>query len=275
MRSRRESVISHLILIIGAVVALYPALSILMLSLSKPSARPTPLGVPRSFTLDNFTRAWVGGGFDSALMSSAFIAVSVVVVAVALSVLAGYALAWLRIPFAGAILGVLLIGLVLPYEGVIVPLHGMMLDLGLINTSWALILPQIALSMSLGVFWMNTFFRGLPRSLPEAAAIDGASRLQTLTKVLLPAAMPAVAALALLVFLYTWNDFLLALVLVPDNPDIQTAPLSLSFFAGNRKAADLGVTAAAAVLVALPLVVMYLFLQRSFINGLLNGAVKE
>lgn len=275
MRSRRESVISHLILVIGAVIAIYPALYILVLALSKPSGRPSALGLPRSFTLDNFANAWSGGGFESALMSSAFVAVSVVLVTVTLSVLAGYAMAWLRVPFGGLFFGVLLIGLVLPYEGIIVPLHGMIDEFGLINTPWALILPQIGLSVSLGIFWMSTYFRGLPRSLPEAASIDGATRLQTLTRVLLPAALPAVMALALIVFLYTWNDFLLALVLVPDNPDVQTAPLSLSFFAGNRKMADPGSTAAAAVLVALPLVAMYLVLQRSFINGLLNGALKE
>ncbi|GLU45718.1 carbohydrate ABC transporter permease [Nocardiopsis ansamitocini] len=275
MRSRRESVISHLILVIGTIIALYPALSILILALSKRGARPSALGVPRSFTLDNFARAWSGGGFDSALLSSATVAFSVVVVTVTLSVLTGYALAWLRVPMGATILGVLLIGLVLPYEGVIVPLHSLIKDMGLINTTAALILPQIGLSVSLGVFWMHTYFRGIPKSLPEAASIDGASRFQTLTKVLLPAALPGVSALALIVFLYAWNDFLLALVLVPDNVDVRTAPLSLSFFAGNVKGADIGVTAAAAVIVALPLVIVYFFLQRNFINGLLGGAVKE
>ncbi|TDQ51551.1 carbohydrate ABC transporter permease [Actinorugispora endophytica] len=275
MRSRGESVISHLILVLGAAIALYPALSILVLAVSERGGRPSPLGMPRSFTLDNFARAWEGGGFDTALLSSAVVAVSVVVVTVTLSVLTGYALAWLRVPMAGPILGVLLIGLVLPYEGVIVPLHSLVKDLGMINTTAALILPQIGLSVSLGVFWMTTYFRGVPRSLPEAASIDGASRFQTLTKVMLPAALPGVSALALIVFLYAWNDFLLALVLVPDNADVRTAPLALSFFAGNVKGADIGVTAAAAVLVALPLVVVYVVLQRSFISGLLGGAVKE
>ncbi|MFC4564944.1 carbohydrate ABC transporter permease [Nocardiopsis mangrovi] len=275
MRSRREAAISRLILVLATVVALYPALAVLSLALSTPAARPTSLGMPRSLTLANFAQAWDAGRFDSALLSSAFVATTVVVVAVALSVLSGYALARLRVPFAGLILGVLLIGLVLPYEGVIIPLYLQMLDWGLVNTPWALILPQIGLSVSLGTFWMHTFFSGLPRALPEAAAIDGATRFQTLTRVLLPTAAPAVSTLALLVFLYTWNDFLLALVLVPDNPDVQTAPLALSFFAGNTRAADTGVTAAAAVLVALPLMVLYVFLQRRFISGLLSGAVKE
>ncbi|MFC3999390.1 carbohydrate ABC transporter permease [Nocardiopsis sediminis] len=275
MRSRREAAISRLLLVLATVIALYPALAVLFLALSTPDARPTSLGMPRSLTFANFVTAWDFARFDSALVSSAFVATTVVVVAVALSVLSGYALARLNVPFSGLILGVLLIGLVLPYEGVVIPLYLQMLDWGLVNTPWALILPQIGLSVSLGTFWMHTFFSGLPRALPEAAAIDGATRFQTLTRVLLPTAAPAVSTLALLVFLYTWNDFLLALVLVPDNPDVQTAPLALSFFAGNTRAADTGVTAAAAVLVALPLMVLYVFLQRRFISGLLSGAVKE
>jgi raffinose/stachyose/melibiose transport system permease protein len=275
VRARRETALSHTVLVLAVVVALYPAMAILALAVSTPAARPTPMGLPRSFTLANFAEAWTGGRFDSALLSSGFVGVCVVAATLLLTVPAGYALARLRVPFAGVVLGVLLLGVVLPYEGIVIPLYRQMLDWDLVNTWWALILPQIGLSTSLGVFWMHTFFSGLPGALGEAAAIDGASRAQTLLRVYLPSAAPAVATLALLVFLYTWNDFLLALVMIPDAPGVQTAPLALSFFAGNRQAADIGVTAAAAVIVALPLVVLYLFLQRRFISGLLAGAVKE
>jgi len=113
-----------------------------------------------------------------------------------------------------------------------------------------------------------------PTELLEAARIDGASRFQTLRLVMLPVAVPAIATLTTILFLFTWNEFLLALILVPDNSSVQTAPLSLSFFAGNERSSDPSVTAAAAVLVALPIVIAYVVLQRRLITGIVDGAVK-
>jgi raffinose/stachyose/melibiose transport system permease protein len=129
--------------------------------------------------------------------------------------------------------------------------------------------------VALGTFWMRSFFRSTPRSLVEAARIDGASSWTILTKVLLPQARPALTTLCALVFTYTWNEFLLALVLVSGDETKQTAPLDLSFFAGTAKGNDPTKVAAAAVLVALPVVVAYILLQRHFIRGMLSGAVKE
>lgn len=121
---------------------------------------------------------------------------------------------------------------------------------------------------------MRSFFASAPRELIDAARVDGATRLQTLSLVLLPLARPAILALATLMFLFAWNEFLLALVMVPTNADAQTAPLSLSFFAGNRRNFDAGVVAAAALIVALPVLIGYVILQRQFIRGIAEGAVK-
>lgn len=109
----------------------------------------------------------------------------------------------------------------------------------------------------------------------EAARIDGASRRAILWKVYLPISLPAVGTLATLLFLFTWNEFLMPLVLVAQNPSVQTAPLALSFFAGNTRNFDPSVTAAAAVIVAIPIIIVYAILQRRFISGIVSGAVKE
>jgi raffinose/stachyose/melibiose transport system permease protein len=122
---------------------------------------------------------------------------------------------------------------------------------------------------------MRAFFLSTPRGLTEAARIDGAGTFRVLTSVLLPQAKPALLTLCALVFTYTWNEFLLALVLVSGAPDKQTAPLTLSFFAGVSRAADPTKVAAAAVLVAAPIVIVYIVLQRHFIRGMLAGAIKE
>lgn len=274
-RNRSESVVGHAILVVGALLALYPFASILSLAFTPRSERPSGFQIPTHPTFDNFVAAWTQGGFGRALFSSAVVALGVVLGSIVLSAVAGYAFATMNFPGKTLLAGFLLIGLVMPYEGLIIPLYYMLGDLGLLNTYWALILPQIATSVSLGVFWMRTAYEGVPRGLLDAAQVDGATRWAAFRKVYLPLSMPAIATLATLLFLFTWNEFLMPLVLVAQNPDVQTAPLALSFFAGNTRNFNASVTAAAAVLVALPVLVLYIFLQRRLITGIVAGAVKE
>lgn len=256
----REVVSTHILLVIAALLAVYPLASIIVSSLQGGT--------------QNYITAWTRGGFGTALFSSALVAVVVVGVTVVVASLAGFALASMRVPGGKAITVLLLMGLVLPYEVTVLPLYQLLAGWGLVDTYWALILPQIGLSVPLGIFWMRTFFASVPVELYEAARIDGATRLQTLRLVLLPIAGPAVATLATLLFLFTWNEFLLALILVPENAAVQTAPLALSFFSGTARSSEPTVTAAAAVLVALPIVLAYIVLQRRLITGIVSGAVK-
>lgn len=273
--SRVERLAGYLVLVAGSVVALYPFASILLLALSPPGERATGFALPSRLYLGNFAKAWVDGGFSWALLSSLVVATCVVTGTILLAVPAAYGFAGARGPVFVVLFVALTVGLVMPYEALIVPLYQLFDAWGLINTWWALVLPQIGLSLSFAVLWLRTAFVQTPSTLSEAAAIDGASRLRTLLSVLVPVIRPAVLTLATLLFLFTWNEFLLALVLVPDEKHVQTAPLALSFFAGNRRTNDPAVTAAAAVLVALPVLVAYVFLQRRFISGMLAGAVKE
>ena len=161
---------------------------------------------------------------------------------------------------------------VTPEEALIVPLYFDLRDLSLTDTYWALILPQIALSVSFGTFWMRAFCQSTPRSLVEAARIDGASSWTTLWRVLVPFGRPAILTMMVLVFMWTWNEFLLALVMVSSESK-RTAPLGLAFFQGQHSS-DLTLLAAGAVIVATPVVLVYVFLQRHFIRGMLTGAVK-
>jgi raffinose/stachyose/melibiose transport system permease protein len=165
-----------------------------------------------------------------------------------------------------------LLGLMVPLEAIVVPLYYDLRDVGMTDTYWALILPQAALSTAFGTFWMRAFFRSVPRSLIEAARLDGSSSWVTLWRIVLPLGRPAVLTMVVLVFMWTWNEFLLALVMVSDE-SLRTAPLGLAFFQG-RNTSDEGLLAAGALIVAMPVVVVYLFLQRHFIRGMLGGAVK-
>jgi raffinose/stachyose/melibiose transport system permease protein len=157
-------------------------------------------------------------------------------------------------------------------EAVVIPLYHFLNRFDLINTYWALILPQIGLSVSFGTLWMSGFFRSASQDLIDAAAIDGSSRWQTLWLVLWPLARPAVLTLVVLIFMWTWNEFLLALVLVQDEA-VRTLPVGLAFFQG-RYTADIPRLAAGSLIVAGPIVLVYLLFQRYFIRGMVSGAVK-
>jgi raffinose/stachyose/melibiose transport system permease protein len=269
--SRSEQTLGYVILGVFSIIALFPIVGILLTSLQDPNGLAT-FGSFDGLHFSNFADAWDEGNFGTYLKSSVIVTTVVVVVAGVLSILAGYAFGQMRFRGATVLFYVFLLGLMVPMEAIIVPLYYDFRDWGLTNTYWALILPQIGTSVAFGTFWMRAFFRGVPRSLVEAARIDGASSWFTLWRVLLPLARPAVLTMTVLLFMWTWNEFLLALVMVSDE-NLRTAPLGLSFFQG-RNTSDLTLMAAGSVIVALPVVILYVFLQRHFIRGMLAGAVK-
>lgn len=270
----REKVIAHSIFLLGSLIVLYPFISILFLALSEPGTRVSGFTLPNGLYFDNFVKAWTGGGFNYALFNSFIIVVAVVSITIICSTLAAYAFEKLDIFGITPLFALLLIGLVLPYESIVISLYYSMKNLGLTNTHWALILPQIGLSIPFSIFWLRASFRSIPKALSEAAMIEGASRFTILTKILIPQIVPAILTLTVLLFMWTWNEFLLALVMIQD-ADMRTAPLALSYFAGNKRYGDPAITAAAAIWVALPVLVAYIFLQRRFISGMVTGAVKE
>lgn len=271
MTSRRDTTLTYTVLGVFSLIAFLPIAGIVFTALQQPGGL-AGFGRLDGFNPGNFADAWREGNFGSYLKSSAIVTVTVVVCSVALSVLAGYAFGLMRFRGAQVLFYVLLLGLMIPMEAMIVPLYYDLRDLRLTDTYWALILPQIGTSVAFGTFWMRAFFRSVPRSLVEAARIDGASSWFTLWRVLLPLAKPAVLTMTVLLFMWTWNEFLLALVMVTDE-GLRTAPLGLSFFQG-RNQTDFTLLAAGAVIVATPVLVLYVFLQRHFIRGMLAGAVK-
>ena len=272
MISRTERTATYAIAIAFAFLTLAPLVGILFAAFHPPGALLNGVSVPHSLSFSTFSNAWHRGSFGRLMLSSLIVASSVVAATVVLSIPAGFAFGTMRFPFSSALFFLFLSGLVIPFEALIVPLYYHFRDLGLTDTYWALILPQTGLSLSFGVFWMRAFFRATPRSLLEAARIDGASSWTTMTRVLLPMGRPAILTMVLLVFMWTWNEFLLALVMISDDAH-RTAPLGLSVFK-SRYGIDVPSVSAAATLVALPVLVVYVFLQRHFIRGVLSGAVK-
>ena len=269
----REKILAHTIFIIGSIFVLYPFFSILFLALSEPGKRISGFTIPNGIYFDYFIKAWNGGGFDTALLTSFIVVIFVVGITLICATLAAYAFEKLTVLGSTPLFAILLLGLVLPYESIVISLYYTMRGYGLVNTYWSLILPQIGLSIPFSIFWMRATFKAIPISLSEAAMIEGASRWTILIKILLPQTIPALLTLTVLLFMWTWNEFLLALIMIQDE-GMRTAPLALSYFAGNKRYGDPAITAAAAVLVALPVLIVYFFLQRKFISGMVTGSVK-
>ncbi|GAA1488837.1 carbohydrate ABC transporter permease [Brachybacterium sacelli] len=264
--SAAERTMNYVVLVLFALFALVPILTILATALSP------QIGEAPGLHLGNFVEAWQVGGFGRSLGNSLIVAALVVTSAVVLSVLSGYAFGTMRFRGATVLFYVFLLGLMIPTEATVIPLFFDLRTLGLTDTYAAIALPQIAQSVAFGTFWLRAQFRTLPTSLLEAAALDGAGPMRTLRSVVVPASVPALTTLVVLAFMWTWNEFLIALVMAPGG-SLRTAPLGLSNFQGQYTA-ELALLSAGAVIVALPMVIMFLFLQRHFIRGMLEGAVK-
>ena len=270
----REKLIAHSIFLIGVVLVLYPFISILFLAVSEPGTRVSGFTIPNAIYFDNFIQAWTKGAMGVGLYNSLIVVVFVVFLSIIFAILAAYSFENLKIYGSNLIFGILLIGLVLPYESIVISYYYSMKSLNLVNTHLSLILPQIGLSIPFSIFWLRSSFRSIPKSLSEAAMIEGAGRITILYKILLPQMTPAILTLAVLLFMWTWNEFLLALIMIQDE-EMRTAPLALSYFAGNKRYGDPAITAAAAIWVAIPVLILYIFLQRKFISGMVTGANKE
>jgi raffinose/stachyose/melibiose transport system permease protein len=269
--SRLEISANYLILVVFAFVILGPLGLIFTLALGPQSASVGREG--RVFHWENFADAWEIGRFGQYMLTSVTVALIVVVFSVTASILAGYALGTMRFKGATFFFYLFLLGIMVPTEAFIVPLYFDLRMIGLTNTIWGVALPQIAMSIAFGTYWMRTYFRSSSRAMIEAARLDGAGTMRILWQILVPIGRPAIVTLVLLTFMWTWNEFLIPLVMSP-NGSVRTAPLGLAFFQGQYTQGT-ALLAAGAVMVALPVVILYVFLQRHFIKGMLEGAVRE
>jgi raffinose/stachyose/melibiose transport system permease protein len=264
--SVRERTLNYLVLLAFAAFALYPLIMILDVALSPDLSGDAAGGVA------NFAGAWDQGRFGTYLRSSVLVSTITVVLATFLSIMSGYAFGTMRFPGRTLLFWAMLVGIMVPTEAIVVPLYFDLRTLDLTDTYVALILPQVAQSVAFGTFWMRAYFLSSSRDVVEAARIDGASHWQTLWRVLAPMGRPAIVTLTLLTFMWTWNEFLIPLVMVTSE-NLRTAPLGLAFFQGQYTS-GVALLAAGAVIVALPVVVIYLFLQRHFIQGIVEGSTK-
>jgi multiple sugar transport system permease protein len=194
------------------------------------------------------------------------------VLALAIGIPAAYVLARITLPGKTWILGGLLTVSMFPQMAIAGPVWRLLSDVQGLNTHWGLVLPYVTFSLPIVIWILASFFKELPVELEEAAKVDGCNVWQTLTRIMVPLAAPGIFTAAILTFIYAWNEFFFALLILTQ-PEKQTLPLGIALFQGEFTI-PWGELAAASVLATLPLVLMVLLFQRWIISGLSAGAVK-
>jgi multiple sugar transport system permease protein len=254
--------------------ALFPVLWILSLSLKPMSTVKDGKLIPSSVTFDNYRGIFRGNFFSSALINSAGIGLLTTVVAVVIGAMAAYAVARLDFPGKRLLIGATLLISMFPAISLVTPLFNIERRIGLFDTWPGLIIPYTAFALPLAIYTLSAFFGEIPWDLEKAAKMDGASPGQAFRKVIAPLAAPGIVTAAILVFIFAWNDLLLALSLTATKA-ASTAPVAIANFTGSSQFEEpTGSIAAGAMVITVPIIVFVLVFQRRIVAGLTSGAVK-
>jgi multiple sugar transport system permease protein len=258
----------------GAAIALLPFVWVLFGAFKSQAEIMSAPGawLPQSFgNVSNFVELFVNRMFGTYMVNSLIVSAATVITNVLFCSLAGYALA--KIEFAGHkfVFGCVLAAMMIPYIALFVPSFFIIVQMGLVNTLAGIVLP-IAV-MPVGVFIMRQFADSVPNELLEAARLDGASEFLIFYKIFLPLVGPAIATVAIITFLNSWNYFLWPLI-VAQNQDTFTLPVGLAVASQGAKSTDYGLLLAGAIVVLLPVLILFLFLQKYFVQGIAGTGIK-
>ena len=256
-------------LILVALIYLLPAFGLINISLKAPNNSSGPLEVAGNYTFANYGLAWHDGHLGPALSNSAFIAIVGVVLVVVVGALAAYPLARISRRWSTVVFYLFLIGLVLPGQIGLLPLFRQMQDLGLVGSVWSIIFIAVGGGMPFSVFLFTAFLRQLPREYEEAAVIDGCGPVRVFIYIVLPLLRPAIGTVAILSALAIWNDFFTPLLYLSGSAN-ETVPIRILGFVGEYFTNYPAIFAALAI-TSLPILVMFLALQRSVIQGFSGG----
>lgn len=268
--SRLEATVNYAFLVFASIVILVPVMWFFLTALS-----PDRSGFIDLSRMDfgNFVTAWQRADFSHTILSSAIITIGAVLLQGVLAIFSGYAFGVLGVVGERVLFPVVLLGLMISLEAIVIPLYYELRSIGLTDSWLGMILIHAGTSVPFGTFWMRAVFRSYPRSILEAAQLDGAGSWQTLWRILVPLAKPGILTLCLLNFLWTWNDYFLSLIFL-SSPEKVTAPVALGNFQGLYST-DINLLAAASLILSIPILVLYVIFQRQFIQGVISGAVKD
>src|SRR3954451_17020538 len=263
----------YALLLLGLLVVAGPFLWMVLSSFKSQSelVRVPPTWLPETWTISNYDRLFTQLNFPRYFFNSPFVAGSVVLANIVFCSMVGYALAKLNFVGKRLIMLLVLATLMVPGSVTVIPLFVLMSKVGLVNSYWAVILPFAV--GPFGVFLMRQFMLGIPNDLLEAARVDGASELRIFWKVVVPLSWPGMAALGIITFLGSWNNFLWPLIVLTDE-HMYTLPVALGTFAIGQHQADYGLLMAGAAALVIPIVAVFLLLQRQFTESVANTGIK-
>jgi ABC-type sugar transport system, permease component len=267
-------IITYTTLFIVIVIAVFPAIWMLSTAIKIPTEQYAvpPQIIPDTPTINNFKNVLTNSKMFDAFLNSVIITVSVVVITLLISVLAGYGLSRFKFKGSGVFKIGLLFGQMIPSVVIIIPLYFLMSRLRLLDTHFSLVLADLALTIPMGVIMLSSFFQTVPRELEEAAKIDGCSGIGALFRVVIPVAKPGLVSVTIYTYIHAWEEFLFALNLSTSS-STRTLPIAIHMFAGEFTV-DWGSTMAASTIVAFPVLLIFLVCNKYFVKGLSEGSVK-
>jgi ABC-type glycerol-3-phosphate transport system permease component len=273
MRKSNSNILKYIVLMVFVFYALIP-IFIMWLSALKTNAEisASPFGLPEVIQWRNIIDAWSTGHFGRYVGNTFIITLPTVFLVVYISSMAGYAIGKLKFAGSKLLFYIFLIGLMIPFQAIMIPLYYLVRDMKLLGTYWAMILPASGLGMPFGIFLMQAFFRGLPSEVMDAARIDGCNEFNVFFRVMLPLASPAVSTLLVFQFMWTWNSFIMPLLLLNEDK-LRPISLGLLFFKGQYTV-EYNLIAAGVTIVSLPVIIVFIIFQRQFIQGITAGATK-
>ena len=271
-REQIARILLYSLLLIGAVMALLPMVWMVSASLMPSGEASTypPKFFPSRVTLDHYVDLFTRLNLGRYLLNSAFVSIVVTMTSLAINALAGYAFAKLRFRGRDRLFRTLSMGLVLPVQVAMLPLFLLLKNLGMINTYWGVIIPGLA--SIFGIFLVRQYALAIPDEMLDAARVDGASELRIFWSIVVPGIVPILATLAIWTFLATWNDFMWPLIVLSDESHY-TLPVALANLSGEH-VQDTELMMAGSVITVIPVMLVFLFLQRYYIQGVMAGSVK-
>lgn len=267
--------LTHLLLVGGAFLWLYPFIWMLSAAFKAPAELfGGGLGlVPEAPTLDNFVRAWTVARFSDYFVNSVIVSSAVVGLVLIVTAMAGYVLGRYDFPFRRLAIVILAGSVFLPAGYTIIPVYDLVRSLGLLDSLAGVILAEAGASPVVFVLLFASYFRSVPRELAEAAALDGAGFVRTFAQVMLPQARPIIGTVVIMQLVWAWNSFLIPLAFTLSKPELRTLGVGMYAFRGENMIDWTGM-AAAATISLLPVVLVFLAFQRYFVEGL-AGSVKR
>lgn len=275
---KRNRIISriliYLVLILAMIYTLIPFGTIILTSFrTAKDAIRGPFTWPKNWSIiENYIEAWHVGGFSKYLMNSLYMMVFSVVGTLVVATLAGYSFAKFRYPGKKIIYHILLIGMMIPFQSIMLPLYFTLKSMGLLNSLTGIALLMIGTGEGFAIMMMRSFFMGIPDSIIESARLDGCNEIRVLTRVVLPNTFPAWTSLIVITAMGAWNNLLAPMIYIFDQ---NKYPIPYALYAFQSSfSTDYQLLAAGMMISIIPLVIVYIMFQSSFQNGLMAGAVK-